>query len=98
MNDDATQRATLLRELERAILDLLRHRRGTICPSEAARRVGGEDWRELMERTREAGRRLAARGEIQVMQRGKVVDPGSARGPMRYARSGITHRGASQGS
>lgn len=74
------------RELEAAVLALLRERSGTICPSEAARRVGGESWRGLMEPARSAGRRLAARDRIVVQQRGRRVDPARARGPIRFAR------------
>ena len=71
--------------LEDAILALLDGRDGSICPSEAARRVGGAGWRALMDVTREAGRRLAARGAIVVTQRGRVVDADRARGAIRYA-------------
>jgi hypothetical protein len=76
------------RALERSVLDLLARRAGgaTICPSEAARAVGGEDeadWRPLMEPARAAARRLVARGEVEVLQRGRVVDPSTARGPLR---------------
>ncbi|MEM9691545.1 MAG: DUF2256 and DUF3253 domain-containing protein [Myxococcota bacterium] len=73
------------RELERAILDLLaRRRRGaTICPSEAARAVSPDAWRDLMEPTRCAARRLVAGGRLQVLQRGSVVDPSTAKGPIR---------------
>jgi hypothetical protein len=79
------------RRLEGAILDLLAGRRSgaTICPSEAARAVGGEApeaWRPLMEPAREAARRLAAAGELDVVQRGVVVDPSTARGPIRLRR------------
>lgn len=80
--------------LQRAILDLLADRRGTICPSEAARRVGGEDWRGLMDATRLVGVELAERGLIEVRQRGEIVDPRRARGPVRYAlvRSNASNR------
>lgn len=75
------------RSLERAILELLdaRGRGASICPSEAARRVRpeGDAWRTLMERAREAARRLVARGLIEILQRGRVVDPSTARGPIR---------------
>ena len=74
------------RRLEDAILELLRNRRGTICPSEAARHVNPDHWRELMEATRSAGRRLADRGELVVLQRGRPVDAAGARGPIRYGR------------
>ena len=74
--------------LERAVLDLLDARAGgaTICPSEAARAVGGEEWRALMEPARSAARRLVARGEVEVTQAGRVVDPSTARGPIRVRR------------
>ncbi len=72
-------------QLETAILALLAKRKAgdTICPSEAARAVGGADWRPLMEPARMAARRLAARGAVQVTQGGRVVDPSSFRGPIR---------------
>ena len=71
--------------LEQAILTLLaaRARGTTICPSAAARVVGGEDWRPLMEATRQAARRLVARGALDITQGGRVVDPSTARGPIR---------------
>ena len=72
-------------QLEATIAELLaeRKRGATICPSEAARRVAPDDWRDLMERTRAAARRLVARGELEIPQRGRPVDPSSARGPIR---------------
>jgi hypothetical protein len=78
-------------QLEAALLDLLRDRaRGaTVCPSEAARAVAGpgtpgeEPWRELMEPARMAARRLVVRGDVEVTQGGRVVDPSTAKGPIR---------------
>lgn len=74
--------------LEACILDLLDARAGsaTICPSEAARAVGREGWRDLMEPAREAARRLVARDEVEITQGGHVVDPSTARGPIRVRR------------
>ena len=71
--------------LERRILEMLatRARDATMCPSEVARAEGGEDWRERMEPVREAARRLVARGEVEIVQGGRVVDPSTARGPIR---------------
>ena len=71
--------------LEDAVRTLLarRPRTGTICPSEAARTVGGDDWETLMEPARAAARRLVADGEVEITQRGRVVDPSTARGPIR---------------
>ena len=74
--------------LERAIGGLLDDRRAgaTICPSEAARAVDPQGWRELMPTARAAAGRLAADGRVEVTQRGEVVDVGSARGPVRVRR------------
>jgi hypothetical protein len=76
-------------ELEAAILELLAERGEgkTICPSEAAKRVGGtdarRDWEGLMQPTREAARRLVKAGRIVVMQNGRVVDAERAKGALR---------------
>lgn len=59
----------------------------TICPSEAARAVGGEEWRDLMEPARRAARRLVAAGEVEITQRGQVVDPSTAKGPIRIRKA-----------
>ncbi len=75
--------------LEDAIRALVAGREGTICPSEAARVVGGDDesvWRPLMGRAREAAWRLAQAGELEVTQRGEVVDVRTAVGPVRLRR------------
>ena len=84
------------RELEARILELLDERGAgkTICPSDAARAVYGEGeggspddvWRDLMEPVRRAARRLVAQGKVVVTQGGEVVDPETARGPIRLRR------------
>ena len=77
------------RLLEESIRSLLASRSGTVCPSEAARAVGTEDtWRELMEPARRAARRLVAAGEVEITQGGHVVDPSTAKGPIRIRRVG----------
>ena len=77
------------RDLEGAILDLLGRRAAgaTICPSEAAKTVEPEDWRALMEPARSAARRLVASGEVVITQKGHIVDPSTAKGPIRIRRS-----------
>ena|SRR5947209_14120872 len=76
-------------ELEAAILTLLAEREPakTICPSEAAKLVGGtgslNDWQPLMESAREAARRLVEQGRIVITQKGRVVEPSTAKGPIR---------------
>ncbi|BCX49467.1 biopolymer transporter Tol [Haloferula helveola] len=73
------------RELERQILDLLDRRSGnaTICPSEVARFRFPDDWRSRMEQVRRAARRLMVAGEVEIVQKGRVVDPSTAKGPIR---------------
>lgn len=80
MSTDARQR------LRETILKLS-HERGpdkTICPSDAARAVGGDDWRELMDEARETARALARNGDVEITQKGEVLDPNAEwRGPIR---------------
>jgi len=45
-----------------------------------------QGWRDLMEPARSAARRLAAAGEVEVTQHGRVVDPSTAKGPIRLRR------------
>jgi hypothetical protein len=73
------------RALESAILELL-SRRGpgkTICPSEAARLVDPDGWRDLMVPARAAAERLAAVGKIVITQQARVVEPSLAKGAIR---------------
>ena len=59
----------------------------SICPSQAARKLAGEDdergWRNLTEPTRRAARRLAHQGQICITQGGKEVDPSTFKGSIR---------------
>lgn len=59
----------------------------TICPSEAARAVGGDEWRDLMQPARDAAHELVGLGEVEVTQKGEVVDVTTARGPVRIRRT-----------
>ena len=73
-------------DLRAAILSLARERGPdtTICPSDAARAVGGQQWRDLMDDARAEARALAKRGEVEISQRGEVLDPDAQwRGPVR---------------
>jgi hypothetical protein len=71
--------------LEAAILELLRSRAASssICPSEAAKKVDTTQWQGLMEAARMAARRLVEQGLVEVTQQGHVVDPSTAKGPVR---------------
>ncbi|MBX9980248.1 MAG: DUF3253 domain-containing protein [Mycobacterium gordonae] len=72
--------------LESAMLALaeLRGPDSSTCPSDAARAVGGGNWRELMDEARRIARELAKSGQVEITQRGEVLDPDTAwRGPVR---------------
>ncbi len=74
--------------LAAAIRTLLRHRGPdkTICPSDAARVAGGEQWRSVMDPARAVAGELAGAGVIEVRQGGQKVELGQVRGPVRLAR------------
>jgi Protein of unknown function (DUF3253) len=74
--------------LAATIRTLLQHREPdrTICPSDAARVVGGPGFRRLMPLAREVAAGLADEGAIEVRQRGEPVDLRTAKGPVRLAR------------
>ncbi len=89
MTEDAAdpRRTFGTNDAAQAILTLL-ERRGagkTICPSEAARSLAGEDreFRPYMAVVRDAARALVADGRIEVMQKRRVIDLDKARGPIR---------------
>jgi hypothetical protein len=75
-------------KLEETIRSLLAARAATstICPSDAARAVSPDGWRELMEPARRAARRMVDAGEVDITQGGKVVNPSTAKGPIRIRR------------
>lgn len=82
----AVRVATVEQRLERAILDLADARgpAKSICPSEATRAVGGEEWRDLMDQARAVARKLAARGRVVLTSRGRELSPSEEwRGPIR---------------
>lgn len=72
------------RAIELVLLKALEERHPkTACPSEVARLVDAKKWRAQMQPVRDAALRLRKRGRIDVLQRGKQVDPRTARGPIR---------------
>ncbi len=79
---EATDQGTR-ESLTSTIRALLRHRAGTtICPSDAARAVGGTRWRDLMDAARETAFALADDDVVVVTQKGERVGR-DARGPLR---------------
>ncbi|WP_432496448.1 DUF3253 domain-containing protein [Kineococcus gypseus] len=71
--------------LDAALAELLAARPAAagVDPDEVARAVGGEEWRALAQPARAAARRLVAAGRADLVQGGRVVDPSTARGPLR---------------
>jgi hypothetical protein len=73
-------------QAEAAILDLLARRDPgkRICPSDAARVLGGDEgFRPLMPRVRDAARTLVATRRVEVTQSGQPLDLDTARGAIR---------------
>ncbi|PPT27737.1 DUF3253 domain-containing protein [Xanthomonas arboricola] len=60
----------------------------SICPSEVARALSGDEarWRALMPQIRSVAADLAGRDVVQISQRGEVVDVRTVRGPVRLKR------------
>ncbi len=86
---DEGQRA----RLAATIRTLLRHRDGTtICPSDAARVVGGPLWRDVVPVVREVAHELVEQQVVVVQQKGEEVDVREARGPVRIAPGPALHR------
>jgi hypothetical protein len=55
----------------------------SICPSEVARALAPEGWRPLMGPVRDAATALARTGRIEILRKGKPVDPESFKGVIR---------------
>jgi hypothetical protein len=60
----------------------------TICPSEAARALGGDHpdgWGPLMQPIRRVAIRLAKEGRVVITRKGRIVDPDDFRGVYRLS-------------
>lgn len=70
----------------RATIEAMVEARGadkTVCPSEVARAIGGQDerkWRLLMAPIRTEAVRLAGEGRLTIRRKGRVVDPNDFKG------------------
>jgi hypothetical protein len=79
--------------IEEAVLALVAKRGPgkTICPSEAARALGGDHpdgWGPLMKPVRAAAVRLAHQGRVAILRKGRAVDPDDFKGVYRLALPG----------
>lgn len=54
----------------------------SICPSEVARAYG-EDWQRLMGQVRDAAKALSREGKIDILRKGRPVEPDAIRGVIR---------------
>jgi len=72
-------------EIKKTIINMAAARGAdkTICPSEVARAIFDDNWRVYMQAVRDAVFDLAAQNQVTVMQKGKKVDPGKVKGPIR---------------
>ena len=74
---------------EQTILDVLAARgpQKSICPTEAARALAGnpadESWRRSLPPIKLAAQRLARAGKIEVLRKGKPIDPEILHGVIR---------------
>jgi len=59
----------------------------SICPSEVARALD-PDWRGMLTQVRQAATRLAQAGRIEILRKGKPVDPGAFKGVIRLRAKG----------
>lgn len=75
-------------DLRRAIVDKLAARAETssICPSEVARDLGGDERRDLLEPVRQAAGELVDRGVVRITQGDQEVDLATVKGPIRIRR------------
>ncbi len=77
-------------QLETELMALLGERgeNKTMCPSELARHLTSDEttWRRLVEPIRMAACRLHHRGHLEILQGGQIVDPETAKGPIRLRR------------
>ena len=89
MNDGASGDERIVQAINGVLAQ--REPPASACPSEVARRLAADQWRPLLPAVRRVAATLALQGELEITQRGAVVDPqrvldGSVRGPIRLRR------------
>ncbi len=79
-----SQAAPPVADIEAAILALTAQRgpAKSICPSEVARALR-PDWQTLLGEVRRAACRLAAAGQIDILRKGRVIEPAGVKGVIR---------------
>lgn len=71
--------------IKKAILQMAAQRGPdkTICPSEVAKNLFPENWRNQMQNIRDAAFELQVENQVQILQKGKLVDIETSKGPIR---------------
>jgi Protein of unknown function (DUF3253) len=77
----------VVRTAEDAILRLIEERGAakSICPTDAARLLAGEDWRRRLPEVRQSAIHLARAGRIAILRHNKPVDPNAFKGVYRLS-------------
>jgi hypothetical protein len=55
----------------------------SLCPTDIARAVSSENWRPLLGAVRKVAADLARQGKIEILRKGKTIDPAEMRGVIR---------------
>jgi hypothetical protein len=55
----------------------------SLCPTDVARAVSAEDWRPLLGAVRKVATDLARQGKIEILRKGKPINPDEMRGVIR---------------
>lgn len=55
----------------------------SVAPAEVAKALAGEDWRSLLKPLKRAAVELALGGEIEILRKGRAVDPNDFKGVYR---------------
>ena len=55
----------------------------SLCPTDVARAVSAEDWRPLLGAVRKVAADLARQGKIEILRKGKPINPDDMRGVIR---------------
>ena len=66
--------------------ELVSKRETSLCPSEVAKVISPDNWKERMQDVHSAARLLAHENKLCITQKGGIVDPQSVKGPRRLRR------------
>jgi hypothetical protein len=55
----------------------------SLCPTDVARAVSAEEWRPLLGAVRKVAADLARQGKIEILRKGKPINPDDMRGVIR---------------